>query len=74
LQRYVTHGFTVPKHFPGDMDKELYTSWRKIKDSSSKLTRNLVHNQTIDKTKSIDIYHTEEYRRYNESWEPRHWT
>jgi hypothetical protein len=26
LQRYVTHGFTVPKHFPGDMDKELYTS------------------------------------------------
>jgi hypothetical protein len=53
LQRYVsTHGFTVPKHFPGDMDKELYSA------RSRTIVRNLVHNQTIDKTKSID---TEEY-------------
>jgi hypothetical protein len=62
-----------PKHFPGDMDKELYTFLTQDQGPIVEAVRNLVHNQTIDKTKSID---TEEYTDAIMSLctEPRHWT
>jgi hypothetical protein len=45
-------------HFPGDMDEELYTLEATL---IVEAVRNLVHNQTIDKTKSTKSIDTEEY-------------